>query len=206
MLKLHGMNMSNYYGMAKMALLEKGIEFEEVHQFPSKDEAYLARSPMGKVPCIEVEGGFIAETPAIFEYLGETCPQPALLPSDAFSRARTRQIVLHAMNYVDLAARPGLPEAAFGGSVSDEVKKTIGKTTPRGLAALGRIVSLDQWAIGDQFTYADIAIANTVPLAQMVCQKLCGIDLMPSLPGLEAYLARVNERASARRLAADRAG
>ena len=33
--------MSNYYTIAKMILLEKGIDFEEVNQMPGRDEAWL---------------------------------------------------------------------------------------------------------------------------------------------------------------------
>lgn len=50
MLKLHGFSISNYYNMEKIALLEKGIEFEEVDTRPSQEDDYLSMSPMGKVP------------------------------------------------------------------------------------------------------------------------------------------------------------
>ncbi|MEE9254525.1 MAG: glutathione S-transferase N-terminal domain-containing protein, partial [Pseudomonadales bacterium] len=59
MLKLHGFPISNYFNMAKIALLEKGIEFEEVTTRPSQEDEYLDRSPMGKVPCLETDAGFI---------------------------------------------------------------------------------------------------------------------------------------------------
>ena len=83
MLKLHGAALSNYYNMVKTALLEEGIEFEEVLTPPSQDPAYLAKSPLGKIPCLETEHGFLTETNAILEYLEETTPNPTLLPSGA---------------------------------------------------------------------------------------------------------------------------
>ena len=39
MLKLHGFTVSNYFNMVKMALIEKGIEFEFVESMPSQDHA-----------------------------------------------------------------------------------------------------------------------------------------------------------------------
>jgi glutathione S-transferase len=45
---------------------------------------------MGKIPCIETDGGFLAETNPILDYLEETHPQPALLPTDPFTRAADR--------------------------------------------------------------------------------------------------------------------
>ena len=61
MLRLHGFGRSNYYNMAKMCLLEKGLEFEEVNAPPSQEPDFLAISPMGKVPCLETEHGYLSE-------------------------------------------------------------------------------------------------------------------------------------------------
>ena len=82
MLKLHGIRMSNYYSVTKTCLLEKGAEFEEVKSPPSQDEEYLAKSPMGKVPALETDSGFISETLAIAGYLEATQPGPALISED----------------------------------------------------------------------------------------------------------------------------
>ncbi|HZN47882.1 MAG TPA: glutathione S-transferase N-terminal domain-containing protein, partial [Ramlibacter sp.] len=51
MLTLHGFALSNYYNKAKLALLEKGVPFEEKYTgLKDKDEAMLAASPLGKIP------------------------------------------------------------------------------------------------------------------------------------------------------------
>ena len=68
-LKLHGFTVSNYFNMVKMALIEKGIDFEFVDVRPNQEGNFLAKSPMGKVPCLETDDGFISETNVIFEYL-----------------------------------------------------------------------------------------------------------------------------------------
>ena len=47
MIKLYGAPLSNYYNMVKVALLEKGLAFEEVLTPPSQDAGYLAKRPMG---------------------------------------------------------------------------------------------------------------------------------------------------------------
>ena len=71
MLKLHGAPLSNYYNMVKTALLEKGLEYEAVMAPPSQEEEFLAKSSMGKIPCLETDNGFVAESLAIIEYLDE---------------------------------------------------------------------------------------------------------------------------------------
>lgn len=67
MIRLYGMGRSNYFSIAKACLVEKSMAFEEVATQPSAENAYLAKSPMGKIPCIETERGFLSEAYAIVE-------------------------------------------------------------------------------------------------------------------------------------------
>jgi len=71
MLKLHGFSVSNYTNMIKQCLLEKGIEFEQIDARPSQEDEFLAKSPMGKIPCLETADGFLVETSTILDYLEE---------------------------------------------------------------------------------------------------------------------------------------
>ena len=93
-LKLYGAPLSNYFNMVKTALLEKGVAFEEVMTAPSQEPDYLSKSPMGKIPTLETDEGYVSETLAILGYLEEVFPQPALLPTDAFARAKVRELAL----------------------------------------------------------------------------------------------------------------
>ena len=72
MLKLHGFAVSNYFNMVKLALLEKGVNFEVVDVYPNQEESFLSRSPMGKVPVLETDAGFISETNVILDYIEDT--------------------------------------------------------------------------------------------------------------------------------------
>ena len=87
MIKLHGFSASNYYNVPKLALLEKGIEFEEVLSYsgagPKYKPEYLDKSPLGKVPAIETPEGFISESRSILEYIERAYPTPSLLPNTA---------------------------------------------------------------------------------------------------------------------------
>ena len=54
---------------------------------------HLARSPLGKLPVLEVDdGSFLTESGAIIEYLEEVYPQPSLLGASPFERARNREL------------------------------------------------------------------------------------------------------------------
>ena len=59
MLKLHGFAASNYYNLAKLVLLEKGISFEEVHEFPATSDSLFERSARGKYPYLQSESLFL---------------------------------------------------------------------------------------------------------------------------------------------------
>ena len=57
MIKLCGFRVSNYHNKVLIALLEKGVPYEEDFTVsPSQKDEYLALSPMGKVPYAEVNG------------------------------------------------------------------------------------------------------------------------------------------------------
>ena len=114
MIKLYGFAISNYYNMVKVTLEEKGIAYQEVATMPSQESAYTAKSPMGKVPCIETDQGFLSETAAILDYLEDLKPTPRLYPADPFARAKNREMIRVTELYVELAARRHFPHLFFG--------------------------------------------------------------------------------------------
>ena len=202
MLKLHGFHRSNYYNIAKMALLEKGAEFEEVHAFPSQENSFLESSPMGKVPCLETPNGPLTETSAIVEYIDETHDGSSLLGDDPWQRAKVRELMREVELYVDLAVRPTFMEVFFGGEVSDEVKSTARKNFERGLAAISRRTAFEPYITGSSFSAADIMAFYCLPLAGMVSEKYWGIDPVAALPGAQEMMNAVAARPSARSIAA----
>ena len=92
-IKLYGVSISNYFSTAKVALLEKNIDFEEIAKFPGDDPEVLALSPMGKVPYLEVDGKALSETNVIFDYLEDKYPELAVrgLPTGFERDAPVRQ-------------------------------------------------------------------------------------------------------------------
>ena len=78
MIQLYGLPMSNYYSLTKALLIEKGVDFEEVKAPPTQEEDNLARSPMGKMPSIGVDGRYMSESLAIASYLERLQPEPVV--------------------------------------------------------------------------------------------------------------------------------
>ena len=204
MIKLHGMVLSNYYNIVKTALAEKGIPYETVAARPSQDAAYLAISPMGKIPCIQTEAGYLAETHAILDYLEEIKPSPAMLPADPFARAKVRELVQSIELYVELVARRGLG-SLFGQEVPASVKEEIARDLPKGLAAVAKLVKFSPWIAGDQFTYADLFAFWAFSLANLLGKQNAGVDVLAALPGAQAWYDTMAARDSIKQALADQA-
>ena len=204
MLTLHGFDASNYVNMVKFALREKGLEFEQATLYPSQEEAVLSLSPMGKVPVLETGGVFLSETNVILEYLDETTEGPALYPGDPLEKAQVKQLVKHIELYLELPARRCYPEVFFGGQVSDETKAQTREALLKGIRALARKARWQPFLAGDRLTAADVFFLYSADLAKAVAGKLFGMDLLAEAPGSAELLARLNERDSAKSVAAER--
>ena len=204
MIKLHGAPLSNYYNMVKTALIEKNIPFEAVLTRPSQEPTYLAMSPMGKIPCIQTDAGYLAETHAILDYLEDIRPTPALLPADPFARAKVRELVQSLELYIELPARRGIG-FLFGREVPEEVKADLARDLPKGIAAVGKLVKFSPWIAGDQFTYADLFGYWTFALASLSAKQNAGIDLLAQIPGAQAWYDAVAARDSVKQALADQA-
>lgn len=204
MLKLHGFDASNYVNMVKFALREKGLEFEQATLYPSQEETVLSLSPMGKVPVLETGGVFLSETNVILEYLDETTEGPALYPADPLQKAQVKQLAKHIELYLELPARRCYPEVFFGGRVSDETKEQTREALLKGMRGLARKARWEPFLAGDQLTAADVFFLYSADLAKAVAGKLFGMDLLAEAPGSADLLARLNERDSAKSVAAER--
>ena len=206
MLKLHGFTISNYFNMVKMALIEKDIAYEFIDVRPSQEADFLSISPMGKVPCLETDQGFISETDVIFDYLEDLGQGQKLLPDDPYERAKTRELIKEIELYIELPARTCFAEAFFGGTVSDETKEKAKAALEKGMACLKRNGRFSPFVAGDSFTYADIMFMYSAGLAGSCAKRVLGMDLMGDFPEAKALLATLNERESAKTIAADQKG
>lgn len=206
MIKLHGLRMSNYYSLTKAMLIEKDLEFEEVKAPPSQDEDYLQRSPMGKMPSIEVDGRFMSESLAIFTYAERLQPEPALLPSDPFAAGKVMELVCHIKLDIELVARRCLPELLFGKPVSDETKKQVAADLDKGMKAVTRLYRCDPYAAGPDFSLADLYTFYSFGLGGALAKKVVGIDLLDGRPQISELIERLAERPSIARVSAEAAG
>ena len=204
MLKLGGFAVSNYYNKVKVAMLEKGIPFEEVYCLTSQDDTYLQRSPMGKVPYLDIDGQFLCESQVICEYLEDHYPENPLYPKDVFERARVRELITVMELHMELVARRLYAQAFFGGTVSDEIKKHVEKDLAKGVRAFKQLARFTPYIAGDSLTYADCAAGVHLPLVSLSSKIVYGRDALDDCAPVRPYLKMLNERPAFRKMNEDR--
>jgi glutathione S-transferase len=196
MLKLCGFHISNYFNKARIAMLEKGVPFElDATCRPSQDEAFLARTPMGKVPFLEIDGAQLAESQVICEYLEDAYPQKPLLPRDPLERARVRELITILELHMELVARRLYPHVFFGrGPAPDDLKRSVEKDLAKGVRAFRMRAKFDPYVAGAQLTLADCAAFVHLPLVSLTSKLAFGQDILESMPQVKPYLRMLGER------------
>lgn len=83
-----------YCARVRIALAEKGVEYEKVEVDLAGRPQWLLElnPPDGRVPVLD-EGFVLPESDVIMGYLEDCYPEPPLLPADPLERARARLLV-----------------------------------------------------------------------------------------------------------------
>mgnify|MGYP003606710707 FL=1 len=201
MLTLCGFAASNYYNKVKLALLEKGVPFEEELAWVGQTD--LSASPLGKVPYLKTDQGPLSESTVLLEYIEARYPAHPLLPADPFAAAKVRELLRYTELHLELVARNLYPEAFFGGKISDAAKEKTGQQLEKNIAAFAKLAKFAPYLAGDTFTLADCGGAVHLQLVASATKIIYGRDFMADLP-VRGYLKLLGERATVQKVNADR--
>ncbi len=186
-MQLYGSKLSPFVMRPLLAARAKGHEMEtDMFEGGIKGAAYLALSPIGKMPLL-VDGDFVLpESQPITDYLDRVLSGPKLAPEDPKEAARTRLMV----RIVDLYVVPHLAGLFQGRDKPDGVAPAIA-----GIAAgLGYIEHFrrdtDILVIGDAFTVADAALIPICFFFEAFDKTMGTGKLIADLPGLAAWWGR----------------
>ena len=105
--------------------------------------------------------------------------------------------------YFELVARRLIPNLLSGTEPNPAVLKEVEDKLNKAAAALSKLSSFEQFAYGDQFTLADIAVILNLPVVRRVGLKFLGKDPLSEIPGLDAYCVRMEERPHVQQIRAD---
>ncbi|PKO29265.1 MAG: glutathione S-transferase [Betaproteobacteria bacterium HGW-Betaproteobacteria-9] len=188
-----------------MFLVEKGINGldlvdVDLNALEHKGDAYRAKSPLARVPALELDDGrVLTETRAICTYLEGRYPEPNLMGEDATERAfiemADRRVewyfllpiancVRHTHPGLAPLEQPQFPE--FGRSQGEKLRDTA--------AWLDSELQRQPWVAGERFTIADITAFCALEFAKLM-RFNAG---QQGFAALQAWRDRVAERPSAR--------
>ncbi len=167
----------------RLALAAKGLAYRSVAvnllEGEQRAPSHVARSPMGYVPCLEVNGETFAESVAIIELLDELHPEPPLLPREPRGRARVRALV----EVVNAGTQPLQNLAVLQKLSSDPEARTEWRRhfVEKGLGAFEALMEANaRRGVKGRFAYGDsFGMADCYLLPQVYNARRYDVDLAP---------------------------
>ncbi|WP_426022305.1 maleylacetoacetate isomerase [Brevundimonas sp. PWP3-1b1] len=179
---LHGYWRSGASYRVRIALNLKGLGYDlaahDLRKGEQKTADYLALNPQGMVPALQHGDLIVTQSPAILEWLEETHPEPALLPTAANDRATVRAMAaligcdIHPLN--NLRVLKAL-RSNFEADQATVDAWAAGWIAP-GFDALEALIARHggAWCFGDAPTLADCYL-----IPQLYSARRFNMDLSP---------------------------
>ena len=170
-MKLIGAITSPYVRKVRIVMAEKKLDYQFVTEDVWSADTTIAQSnPLGKVPCLVMEGvngseDALFDSRVIVEYLDTLSPVGKLIPAMGRERAEVKTWEALADGVLDALILARL-EANWAGRKSGERSQAwIDRQMSRAdaaLAAMGRGLAEKPWCAGNHFTLADVAVGCTL--------------------------------------------
>ena len=161
-MKLIGSLTSPYVRKVRVVMAEKRLDFQFVLEDPWGSEAVLQANPLGKVPCLVMEGGeAVFDSRVIVEYLDTLSPVGKLIPPPGRERTEVRTWEALADGVLDAAVAARLELTWPGRSAEQRCQAWVDRQMSRvhaALDAMGRGLADKAWCTGNHFTLADVAV------------------------------------------------
>lgn len=183
----------------RVYLAEKGIEVPlETVNLPQGEQSqpeHLARNPLGALPVLQLDDGrLLTESLAIIEFFEELHPDPPMIGTDPWERARVRELermaelgLLSRVARIMHATRSPLPGIEPNPAVAEHARLGL----PELMAALDARVGDSPFAAGQRPSIADCTLFAAFKLAEMVAIEL------PVAPNLGRWFESFSKRPSA---------
>ncbi|SHJ29780.1 glutathione S-transferase [Bradyrhizobium lablabi] len=189
-IKLISHKLCPYVQRAVIALAEKGVSFERIDiDLANKPDWFLAISPLGKTPVLQVGDAAIFESAVILEYLEETQPGP-LHPADPLRRAEHRGWIEFGSAVLgDIAGFYSAPDEATFKAKASQLEQRFARLEARVAAA--------PWFDGEDFSLVD-AVFGPVFRYFDVFDKIADFGILSGKPKLVQWRKALAVRPSVR--------
>ena len=162
-MKLIGSSASPYVRKVRVVMAEKKLDYQFVLESVwAADTAIAASNPLGKVPCLVMEGGeAVFDSRVIVEYLDTLSPVGKLIPQQGRERAEVKTWEALADGLLDAAILVRL-ERTFEGRKESErcqawIERQLGKVDAS-LKALSQGLGDKPFCSGIHLSLSDIAV------------------------------------------------
>ncbi|MBL4801166.1 MAG: maleylacetoacetate isomerase [Emcibacter sp.] len=186
-MELYGYFRSSAAYRIRAALNVKGLDYTSISVSLIKGDhnstEFLAKNPQGFVPFLTDGHMAMGQSMAILEYLEETYPTPAFLPSDAAGRARVRQLAgivasdIHPLNNLRVLKYIKGELEITDDQKSDWYKHWVLKGFTAFEAILQQAETTD-FCHGDNITFADLCL---VPQVYNARRFNCPLEAYPNI-------------------------
>ena len=202
-MKLLGSLTSPYVRKVRIVMAEKKLDYQLVLEDGWASDAILKSNPLGKVPCLVMEGGeAVFDSRVIVDYLDTLSPVGRLIPASGRERAEVRTWEALADGIVDACILARLEQTWNGRSEAQRsmawVERQMAKVDAA-VIAMSRGLGEKAFAAGIHLSLADIAVGcalgyldfrfpqvdwrkphpNLARLADKLAQRQSFIDTLP---------------------------
>ncbi len=165
-MKLIGALTSPYVRKVRVVMAEKKLDFQLVLEDVWGSDAILKSNPLGKVPCLVMEGGeAVFDSRVIVEYLDTLSPVGKLIPPTGRERIEVRTWEALADGVLDASILARLEANWAGRSAEQRSQAWIDRQMSRvhgGLKAMSQGLGDKSFAAGNSFSLADVAVGCTL--------------------------------------------
>jgi len=161
-MKLIGSLTSPYVRKVRVVMAEKKLDFQFVLEDPWNGDAVIKSNPLGKVPCLVMEGGeAVFDSRVIVEYLDTMSPVGKLMPPSGRERIEVRTWEALADGLLDAAVAARL-EATWSGRTAEQrsqawIHRQM-RAVDASLKAMGQGLGDKPYCAGNFFSLADVAV------------------------------------------------
>ena len=161
-MKLIGSLTSPYVRKVRVVMAEKKLDFQFVLEDVWGHDAILKSNPLGKVPCLVMEGGeAVFDSRVIVEYLDTLSPVGKLIPPSGRERTEVRTWEALADGVLDAGVLARLEANWSGRTDAQRSQAWIDRQMVRvhaSLQAMSQGLGDKPWCAGIHFTLADVAV------------------------------------------------
>jgi len=160
-MKLIGSVTSPYVRKVRVVMAEKKLDYQLVIEDVWASDVMLKMNPLGKVPCLVLDGGeAVFDSRVIVEYVDTLSPVGKLIPPTGRERVEVRTWEALADGLCDAAILARM-EANWGPREGARCQAWIDRQMSRvtsALKAMGQGLGDKPWCNGNHFTLADVAV------------------------------------------------